>query len=195
MDDRLSELIASLKKVYEYDERMQAVEELIGMGTDIVDHLLPILQTSVDDDPSDYTRGHIAEVLGCIGDSRVFEPLVEATETSSEFLREKAISALGSLKDSRAIGILIVYLRNHWHPDTREEAAWALANYPTSWVIRTLIRSFSDPSQIVRDAATSSLVQIGKSARDEVLKATTSDNPEIRSQAIETLAELDKHGA
>jgi HEAT repeat protein len=90
------------------------------------------------------------------------------------------------------VGLLVAHLHHHWHPDTREEAAWALAKYPQDWVIRVPVRAFSDPAEVVRDAATYALLQIGSSARDEVLKATTHPDSLIRHQAMETLTELDK---
>ncbi len=192
MSKDIAELLQALKKPLE-DEWYDAVEKLTAMGKQNLDVYLQILLSPpLDDDPQDLIRGYIAEILGEIGDKRAFESLIEAAEPQSEFLQEKAIGALGKLGDKRAIGFLVAYLRNHWNPDLREEAAWALANYSNGWVIRVLVRSFSDQSQIVRDAATFALIQIGEATRDEVLKASNSPNHVVREQALETLAELDK---
>jgi len=188
----VEDLLQALKKPLA-DEWYNAIEKLTAMGTQNVDVYLRILQSPApDEDPQDLIRGYIAGILGEIGDQRAFEPLIEAVEPQNEFLQEKAIGALGKLGDKRAIGFLVAHLRNHWNPDSREEAAWALGNYPDGWVIRVLVRTFSDQSQIVRDAATFALIQIGKAARDEVLKASSSPNQVVREQALETLAEIDK---
>lgn len=192
MSDNFKELLQALKNPSS-DEWYEAIDTLTVMMTEKLDDYLRILETPPpDDDPEDQIRGFLAEIVGESRDPRAFEVLIEAAGPESDFLQERAVRALGKLGDKRAIGLLVAHLRNHWNPDVREEAAWALANYPEPWVIRVLVRTFIDSSHIVRDAVTSSLVQIGEAARGEVLAASKSGDPITRRHALETLAELDK---
>lgn len=192
MMDDIEEQLQALKSPTE-DAWYVAMSKLTAKGSQNIGIYLQILQSPPStEDPEDLIRGYIAEILGEIGDQRAFEPLIEAAGPQSEFLQEKSIGALGKLGDRRAIGFLVAHLSNHWNPDLREEAAWALANFPDDWVIRVLVRVFSDKSQIVRDAATFALIKIGETARNEILKASNSVDQVVREQALETLAELDK---
>lgn len=194
MKPKFDELIKSLKS-QSFDDRLMAMNALIAMGEGIVEELISILsQPRVVDDRSDYVRGHTAEILGQLGkgNPKTFDILIEATESENEILREKAIGALGKLGDRRAIGLLVAQLRNHWDADTREESAWALAKYPEQWVIRVLIRAFSDEHEIVRNASVYALSQIGEVAREQLVDALKNECPLIRQHASETLDEIKK---
>ncbi len=190
--ENLDNLIQGLRGNSLDEHHNDVMDMLIVMGESIVDELIELLKYPQDNDPNEYVRGRIIKVLGEIGDVKAFESLVEASESQVEFLREKAIYALGQLDDNRAIGLLIAHLRNHWDRDTREEAAWALANYPEQWVIHFLIRAFTDSHYVVRDAAVSSLMKIGTPAIDALQEGLKNDNDLIRQYSQEALDEIDK---
>jgi bilin biosynthesis protein len=192
MAEDFAELLSSLRAPL-YENRLDAIQQLVETGASGVDRLIQVLTAPADEaDRHDYIRGHVAEILGDIGDNRAFEVLVECTESDSEFLRQKSIAALGKLGDVRSIGLLIAHLRNHWDAETREEAAWALANFPELWVIRTLIRALSDPAQIVRDAAYAALIQLEPPAKGELLKAAETDDLSARQQLLAVLESMNR---
>jgi HEAT repeat protein len=190
--DRFSDLLNSLGASM-YENRLEAIQSLIEIGRDGVDRLLHVLSRPPrDGDPHDLIRGHVAEILGEIGDNRAFDLLVASTESQSEFLRHKSIAALGRLRDSRAIGLLVAHVRNHWDAETREEAAWALARFPEPWVIRVLVRAFSDSAEIVQDATVHTLIQMGQTARNELLSLAKTHQPPTLELITELLSALDK---
>jgi len=185
LDDLLEQLA-----VEDYEECLEIVEQLVEMGDGIVDDLIMNFHQIAGNQQDDYRRAYIVLALGRFNTKKTFDIFVEASESQVYFTRESGIYALGQLGDARAVGILVAVMRHHYDRDAREEATWALEHYPERWVIRAIIRAYSDPDHVVQDAVVWSLMQMGKPAMDILQETLKDDNSLMRENSQQILKEI-----
>ncbi len=85
-----------------------------------------------------YVRGHAAETLGRIGDSRAFEPLLHALDDPNDSVRSSAAWALGRVGNPRAVEPLIEFLKREKEDMARANAIVALGSLRDRRVISVL---------------------------------------------------------
>lgn len=148
-DMRATEPLIPLLKDEDKDIRESASSALGSLGD--VRAVEPLIQTLKDESPR--VRYHAADSLGKLGDARAVEALIEATKdkgwlgestggsqakkkssnnpgsTPRRWVRQKAIEALGTIGDARAIPALTEAL-NDKHEPVRETARQALEKLP-----------------------------------------------------------------
>jgi len=99
--DRLDRLI---KMLQDPNLHMGARDMLVEEGTSAVMPLIALLKQA---DLPIHTLNDAIYALGKIGDTRATEPLMAIARDRRAGLRDRAISSLGDLRDSRAAGLLI----------------------------------------------------------------------------------------
>ena len=167
--------------------RQESAKALRRLGdTEAVSALIQSLREDAVED----VRAESAEALGVLGDDRAIQPLLEALEEDpSALVREAAAKALGRIRSPNALSELDTARTEDESQDVRYAAAGALNRYTLDELtdalltavspddrataakilgergnrraIPTLIEAFSDPEEIVREAAREALEQFG----------------------------------
>ncbi|MGA9771432.1 MAG: HEAT repeat domain-containing protein [Blastocatellia bacterium] len=134
-------------------------------------------------------RTRAAERLGLMGDSKAYQPLVEALASSKELqLRVTAAQALGTLKDRRGVDALIA-AAGAPEKDVRLAAVNSLGLIGDHTSAEALFVAAKDTDQGVRDAAVQSLAAMGVSV-ERLSTDITNPNWQTRVAAITTFARL-----
>ncbi len=134
-------------------------------------------------------RTRAIERLGLMGDSKAFQPLIEALTGSKELqVRVTAAQALGTLKDRRGVDALIS-ASGAPEKDLRLAAVNSLGLISDHTSAEALFVAAKDTDQGVRDAAIQSLALMGISV-ERLSTEITNPNWQTRVAAITTFARL-----
>ena len=139
------------------------------------------------------------QAIGELANSRekgARDALLSAMRDPEPDVRERAIDALGDLKDEAAVGPLSRALTQDEDEDVRESAADALGEIPSAESVAALKRSLEDESPDVRESAVYGLARIGGPEIIPTLRRALSDEDEdVRDTAAESLRKLAGGGA
>jgi len=152
-------------------------------------------------DPFDRTMA--ARTLGEIGSTAALPSLLEGLHDTEAIVRNQVISSIGELALPLAIGALIDAARNRSElPKGLVSRALAACSVEPVELLDAVAPSFS--SDLVSDSGIFDFAQLGQSQSaveelpetieddnlNEALTKATSDNPEVRSEAVKTLAQF-----
>jgi len=152
-------------------------------------------------DPFDRTMA--ARTLGEIGSSAALPSLLEALHDSEAIVRNQVISSIGELRLPSAIGALIDAARNQSElPKGLVSRALAACSIEPVELADAVAPSFSN--DLVSDSGIFDFTQLGQTespieelpetieddSLNEALTKATSDSPEVRSEAVKTLAQF-----
>jgi len=152
-------------------------------------------------DPFDRTMA--ARTLGEIGSSAALPSLLEALHDSETIVRNQVISSIGELRLPSAIGALIDAVRNQSElPKGLVSRALATCSIESVELADGVAPSFSN--DLVSDSGIFDFTQLGQTESpieelpetieddglNEALTKATSDSPEVRSEAVKTLAQF-----
>ena len=161
-----------------------AAEEIIGIGTSVVEKLIWVLQH----DGATVHRRYAAYALGKIRDIRAVEPLTQALRCDEPIVRENAAEALGSLGDARAVRPLLRALGDPAAVVRRyAERALVKIGLPS---VTPLIEELWDLRAGVRDGVLSALARIGIPALLPLLHAIKYAGGSTRADALHVLGQL-----
>jgi len=117
-------------------------------------------------DPDVQVRASAASLLGDIGDASTVQPLISALNDNEALVRKNAVTSLGQiyikLKDATAI----------------------------KPAIETLVSLLQDESEMVSQAAATTLTELGEPAVEALSSSLQSDNSELRAIALEILGKI-----
>jgi len=179
------------------EERIRARNALDGYGF-VARECAALLSSS---DPFDRTMA--ARTLGEIGSSAALPSLLEALHDPEAIVRNQVISSIGELRLPSAIGPLIDAARNHRElPKGLVSRALASCSIESVDLADAVAPSFSH--DLVSDSGIFDFTQLGQTespieelpetieddSLNEALTKATSDNPEVRSEAVKTLAQF-----
>jgi HEAT repeat protein len=133
-----------------------------------------------------FVREKASRALAKIGEPAV-KPLLTALNERTA-LNGESILALGELKDSRAIPLLMKCLRNS-NNDIRTDAARAFGKIGKP-AIKPLLAAFKDEDNEVYYAVVEAFAKMGAIALPPLLATLKSEDPRQRSGAIRALGEL-----
>lgn len=143
-----------------------------------------------------HVRRNAAWALGTLGEKRAVQTLLTMLQDEDEDqdVRGAAASALGYLKDQRALAPLVDALKD---PQLGFLAAHALGSLGDKAAVEPLALALDDESEIVRRAAFSSLRQIGDGLALEPLisLALRAVDPHFRSEVIYAVRQMDPDAA
>ncbi|HZI75865.1 MAG TPA: HEAT repeat domain-containing protein, partial [Gemmatimonadales bacterium] len=135
-------------------------------------------------------RAWAANVLGEVRAVEAVPLLLQALEDPSDEVRSKAATALGRLRDRRAVAPLLEHLLSDPAPFVRARVASALAQFGGPEVTERLVRTLGDSAWWVRMRGVEALEQIGPGAEAALLMALDDTDPEIRQRAAVSLERL-----
>src|ERR1051325_3037993 len=179
------------------EERVRARNALEGYG--FVSRECAVLLSS--SDPFDRTMA--ARTLGEIGSSAALPSLLEALHDSEAIVRNQVISTISELRLPSAIGALIDAARNQSElPKGLVSRALAACSIEPVELADAVAPSFSN--DLVSDSRIFDFTQLGQTespieelpetiednSLNEALTKATSDSPEVRSEAVKTLAQF-----
>jgi HEAT repeat protein len=136
-----------------------------------------------------YIQCEVVSALGKIGDHRAVEPLIAtALKDKDIFLHETTAKVLGSLKDARAVELLITILGDEKQP-AREAAAEALVNigFPA---VEPLIDALGNNNHNIRKTTAEVLERIGTPAVEPLIAALTDNTMTVRQSAAILLKKI-----
>ena len=163
--------------------RIAYSQALAEVGEPAVEPLLRALGSA-----NPETRGCAANALGRIGTPRAFDPIVALLVAEPEDTNMVFLSALGHLRDARAVPILLPFLKapeqvnRGWVVRT---AANALGRIGTEEVIGPLAEVLAnDPDWFARLGAAEGLRQIRHpSAKEALRRAAKDEDARVRAEA------------
>jgi HEAT repeat protein len=159
---------------------------LVRHGEAVVDPMLQFLE-----EPGRHpARAWAANVLGELRVPRAFAVLTRALEDVDDEVRAKAATALGQVRDTRAVPYLLDRLLTDPAPFVRARIAGALGRFDAPEVVDRLVRGLGDPAWWVRMRSVEALEQIGAPAEGALLAALEDTDPEIRLRAAVGLERL-----
>jgi len=120
--------------------------------------------------------------------------LIKKLNDEKPELRLETVSALGKLRDSRAVEPLIAVLKKEKDETVRARAAWALGWIEDSRAVEPLIATLKDENPHVRRATVKALGRIGKPAVEPLTVALKDENPDIRKGVAGALGETEDPG-
>jgi HEAT repeat protein len=179
------------------EERVRARNALEGYGF-VSRECAALLSSS---DPFDRTMA--ARTLGEIGSSAALPSLLEALHDSEAIVRNQVISSIGELRLPSAIGALLDAARNQSElPKGLVSRALAACSIESVELADAVAPSFSN--DLVSDSGIFDFTQLGQTespieelpetieddSLNEALTKATSDNPEVRGEAVKTLAQF-----
>ena len=135
-------------------------------------------------------RWRAAEILGDMGDSRAFEPLILTLKKGDYYDRRAGAIGLGKLGDSRAVEPLILALKDDdkW---VIRRAAEALGKLGDSRAVEPLILALKDDDKGVIRSAANALGKLGDSSAVVPLAYTLNVNDKwVKSEVAEALGKL-----
>ncbi|MGQ9476792.1 MAG: HEAT repeat domain-containing protein [Actinomycetota bacterium] len=114
-------------------------------------------------------------------------PLVAMVRScSDEMSRERAVRALGKIRDPSTLKVLVDALHDI-HPLVRKAAAWSLGNTGRRKAVEPLIGALKDPDEEVRREAVEALVRIGTPALHTLVSALKEGDAEVQKKAAEAI--------
>ncbi|HJS47520.1 MAG TPA: HEAT repeat domain-containing protein, partial [Gemmatimonadales bacterium] len=159
---------------------------LVRHGDAVVDPLLTFLE-----EPGRHpARAWAANVLGELRTPRAFAALTRALEDADDEVRAKAATALGQVRDGRAVPYLLDRLLTDAAPFVRARIAVALGRFDAPEVVDRLVRGLGDPAWWVRMRSVEALERIGAPAEGALLAALEDPDAEIRLRAAVGLERL-----
>ncbi len=161
-------------------------EILVSIGQETAPYLKKELKRS----PNETKRGLAAEILGCLQDKSSVMTLTDALSDISPEVRAKAASALGKIKDSGAVNVMLELLISDPIPFVRVRVAQALGSIGHPAVIDYLVNVLKDPEWWVRVRAVESLEQFGENAVSALLIALEDDDLEVRRRSAMALEKI-----
>ena len=130
-----------------------------------------------------------AVALTKVGDAAL-EPLVESLQDGRYPVRQAAASALGDVRDSRAVGRLVERLGDEHHV-VRQAAAVSLGKIGAEEAVEPLLRAIGDESEIVRRAVVNALGMIGDDrALPELMRVEAEDLEAVAKRASEVIRQI-----
>ncbi|HJP29723.1 MAG TPA: HEAT repeat domain-containing protein [Candidatus Latescibacteria bacterium] len=163
--------------------RLDASLSLIRLGDAAV---LPLMQHARSG--SDSLRYIAAQILGRIGDRRAAPFLQELINDPNQYVRERAVRALGQLGDPGQRGHLEGVLLGDRAAAVRDAAAWGLGALRDTAANAALIRAQRDSAAVVRQTALSALQFLWTPAAEEAALAALRDPDEsVRYVAVQLL--------
>ncbi|MHA1267970.1 MAG: HEAT repeat domain-containing protein [Candidatus Helarchaeota archaeon] len=129
----------------------------------------------------------VIEALGRIGDITASDFLISCLESDSAVIRCAAEIALAKIKAPEAVTFLIRNLHDE-DKGVRQWAIWALSELGDIKAIDPLIQCFNEEE--LKFEVRGALVKFGESSKGPLIAALKSNNPAIRTGALEVLAEL-----
>ena len=182
--DTVRHLVVALKDESEYARRA-AVEVLNEIGTS--ESIKDLLEALGDDDW--WVRARATDALAKIGGPRVVDAVLALIKDDNEEIRRAAIEILNATKDERAVGKLIEATRDDdWW--VRERAADALAKIGDTSAVPALVKMLGGEPKSV-PSAVRALAELGDTQHvPRLAELLARDEPEIRSEAINALAQL-----
>ena len=211
----ISGLIQALSAHDNAGARNSAIEALVQIGGQAVDHLLDIIET-----PDPDVRKFIVDILGDIKDRHAVPALIGRLEDTDENIRVAAAEALGKIRDHRAVDALLACLTRYnqtWldyaaaealgeigderalgpllaalsRNSLREPVLEALGKIGNATTLRPLIVSLADPLRIVREVSIVALVAIyRKSETAERRKIVSVVRAGLSERAVGFLEEI-----
>ncbi len=161
-------------------------EILVSIGQEAA----PSLKKELKSSQSESKRGLAAEILGCLEDKSAVMTLIDALSDISPEVRAKSATALGKLKDSGAVNVLLELLISDPIPFVRVRVAQALGSIGHPAVIDYLVNVLKDPEWWVRVRAVESLEQFGENAVSALLIALEDDDLEVRRRSAMALEKI-----
>ena len=172
------------------DVRREAAEAL-GDNTlpAATDSTIAIARTATDPE----TRREAVEGLGEKTGERALAALTAIAQSDrDEDVQREAVETLGEMSGGRGMNAVRDIARTHPRPDIRREAVETLGeNLPTAETVRMLSAvATGDRNEDVQREAVETLGEIGELGLPAVIDiARTHPSPEVRREAIETVAE------
>ncbi len=179
-------LLDYLKNDSEYVRR-GAVEVLNQVVTaDAIKDLVSALR-----DQDWWVRVRAADALGTLGGDRVVEAVVSLIEDPDDFVRRYCVEILNMVPDGRSVEPLIRALEDtDWW--VRERAIDALAKVGDARAVDPLLGLVARDSRVI-PLCVRALGSIGdERAVEPICRLAASENPEVRTSAIEALGALSK---
>jgi len=141
--------------------------------------------------PDENIRRAAIEYFVRVPDIQAFDPLVGMLKDADWWVREKAVVALGKLKDERAIPHILLLSDDH---DVRWVVPAALGDIGGGKAVEYLSDFLDDPERNVRMEALKALGRINDKSCLPLIKATIKDSDaEIRDTALEIIKEMTGH--
>jgi HEAT repeat protein len=140
-----------------------------------------------------WVRKDAVRFLGAINASWSLKPLIDAMKNDTDYnVRYEAQQALGKMKDTGAIELLIETLKNEeLDVDTRYAAAWALSETKDPTAVDPLIDALTYPEKRLRHIAAHSLEKMGDpKAVDPLIAILKDENSDLQSEAARALGKL-----
>jgi len=135
-------------------------------------------------------RKAAAEALWEIGESAV-EPLIHCLTSENPDVQYWAIQVLGEIGDNRAVGPLILKLKDENQPEEKRiSCIKALGEIEDPAAIQALIEQLGNASWFVRRAAGEALWQIGPAAVGDLIRGLGSSNVDVRYWCSKVLGEM-----
>lgn len=147
---------------------------------------LPALTTAIREDPDDWLRAHIVELIADVGDERARDALIGALKDESSRVRAAAVTALSRRGDPRAAAPLAALLDDGMVQRDVEDALQALGPH----AVPALCAALQDEKEKeLRRRAAEMLGKIAdRDAVDPLIRALAADpEPGVRSAAAEAL--------
>ena len=169
----VSEALPALLPMLQDPEEEVRVAAALTAGGLGAPQSLPVLLEALRHGPS-HRRPQAAASLRALGDAAAVPTLMDALTDPSRAVQEQAAVALGSLGDSRAVPALIDALgapniMAEERRGLREDLVNALGLLGDRQAVPALIHALNDYDKHVRDAALSSLVELGGSRAEDAL--------------------------
>ncbi|MEP6913041.1 MAG: HEAT repeat domain-containing protein [bacterium] len=95
-------------------------------------------------------KENLIEALGEIGDPRAFDEISKILNDKRPEFRKEAATALGKIKDARAVEPLILMLKTDENSSVRREAAAALGHIPDHRAVESLIATLIEEKPKLR---------------------------------------------
>jgi HEAT repeat protein len=190
-EEKVARLIQELKHK-DWGRRADAAAEMGQIGDPAA--VLPLCQalqdrSSWEDDPREMVRDAVVAALVKIGAPSVL-PLCEVLKDGTAGARERAVEALGKIRDPRAVLPLCEALRERGIWDVRGRAATALGKFG-ALAVDPLCEALRHEDPEVRALATEALSKIGDAGAVPALCAALRDEDwSVRSSAAFALGEI-----
>ncbi|MBF0553550.1 MAG: HEAT repeat domain-containing protein [Nitrospirae bacterium] len=184
-DPSTADILVAAMKDSDWWVRQIATDALAEVkGENIVRFFIAMLKDSSDVN----VRRCAVEFFNKVTDSAALEPLIAALNDTDWWVREKVVTALGALKDKRAVAALSSVLGD-------SEIKWvipsALASIGGPEVIEPLLVLLSDSEKRVRVGAVKALRKLKNPDTIPQLKEMLDDSEdEVRMEAVNALKEI-----
>ena len=162
--------------------RLSASMSLIKLGSAAVESLIE------HGNSSDSLRYISAQILGKIGDRRASEFLQQLLQSPNQYVRERAVRALGQLGDVSHLPTIEKVLTQDSVIAVREGAAWGLGTLRDTAAVAALVAAQKDTSPIVRQTALSALQFLWTADAESAVRGALQDpDGRVRYVAVQML--------